>query len=458
MRALAALCVCLAVGVPAGATGGDHAEGEERTSRISDEATPMIDLDAVPQRPRPLLELGNPFLGSGTLRPGFRVPGGAVWQPSLLVYGSFRSALQKFDNGLNTVSEWANRLDLLTNLQLSGTERVLFGLRPLDEDGSFSGYNFEGGREGSVNDFNADVATLFFEGDIGEMFPNLDKNDTRSLDLGISIGRQPIAFQEGMLIADDLDTFGMTRNTILPSGGSDFQFTFLYTWGDVHRDDNIKDPDAELMGIFLSADYPVSTLTADFVYVFDTIDDSDGAYFGFASVQRIGHFNTGFRVLGSYALDIETPAVSDGYLLFSELSWTPAWTLDNVYVNLFWGIDRFASAARAPEAGGPLGRVGILYAAAGIGNYGAPLGDRADDAAGFAVGYQMFSGDTRRQTIFELGARASTDGTPTNAAAFGIRFQQALGQRFVLRLDGFGSTHELLDDGWGARAEWAVLF
>ena len=51
MRALAVLCVCLAVGVPAGAAGGDHAEGEERTSRISDEAAPMIDLDAVPQRP-----------------------------------------------------------------------------------------------------------------------------------------------------------------------------------------------------------------------------------------------------------------------------------------------------------------------------------------------------------------------------------------------------------------------
>ena len=35
-----------------------------------------------------------------------------------------------------------------------------------------------------------------------------------------------------------------------------------------------------------------------------------------------------------------------------------------MYANVFWGIDRFASAARGPTTGGPLGRTGILIAAA----------------------------------------------------------------------------------------------
>lgn len=66
-------------------------------------------------RPRPLLEIGNPFQSAGPLDPGFEVPGGAVWQPSLTVFGTYRTSLQVFDNGTETFSEWANRLDLYAN-------------------------------------------------------------------------------------------------------------------------------------------------------------------------------------------------------------------------------------------------------------------------------------------------------------------------------------------------------
>ena len=105
-------------------------------------------------------------------------------------------------------------------------------------------------------------------------------------------------------------------------------------------------------------------------------------------------------------------------------------------------------------------RVGILFAAVGIGNYGSPLGNRADDSAGFAVGYQKFSRDARRQAIFEIGARDSTEGREEGAVAIGARFQQAMGKHFILRLDAFGSTHEadLDDEGWGGRVEWVVQF
>ena len=456
MRALGWTLACVLSVSTAGAAGGGS-EGE-RTSRISDESVPEINLDAVPERPRPIVELGNRFLGTGTLRPGFRVPGGAVWQPALLVFGTFRSALQSFDDGTTTFSEWANRLDLFSNLQLSGTERLLFGLRPIDEDGRFSGYNFEGGSTGSVDELNAQVASLFFEGDFGELFPNADRDDSGSLDLGFSIGRQPLLYQEGLLINDDIDSVGITRNTLLPHGGTDLQFTVLYGWADVHRDDNLEDDKAQVAGLFVSADYPKSTVNADFVYVFGTAQNTDGAYWGLSSVRRIGHVNVAFRVVGSHALDMETAAVSDGYLLFSEVSWTPPWTHDTIYINAFWGVDHFSSAARGPATGGPLGRVGILFAAVGLGRYGAPLGNRADDSAGFAGGYQMFSHDTRRQAIFELGGRKRTEGINDGALALGGRFQQAFGKHLILRLDAFGSIHETRDDGWGGRVEMVVQF
>ena len=63
---------------------------------------------------------------------------------------------------------------------------MLVGLRPLDyEVGNrrvFSGYDFHDGD--SINGFNSDIQTLFFEGDFGEIFPSLDWLDHKQLDYG----------------------------------------------------------------------------------------------------------------------------------------------------------------------------------------------------------------------------------------------------------------------------------
>lgn len=432
------------------------AKDQERTSRISDDAAPLIDPDQFPQRPKPILELGNPFLGTGKIAPGIELPGGAVWQPSVLVFGTYRSAVQAFHDGDETASEWANRLDLFANLQLSGTERALFGARPLDEDGHFTGMVFDPNatnESGFEDEYNFEITTLFFEGDLGELIPDADPYDTQSLDLGFAVGRQPLFFQEGILINDDIDAIGITRNTLLPTGGTDLQILFIYGWNNIHRDDNIENEDLHLFGFFMTGDFPVNTINADFVYVHNEDEDTDGAYWGVSSVQRIGHFNASIRALGSHALDVESDAVSSGYLLFGEVSWTPAWTHDNVYVNAFCGIDQFASAARGPATGGPLGRTGILFAAVGIGQYGAALGNRADESVGAAIGYQIFIEDIRKQVIFELGGRQSTDAEGDALVALGARYQQAIGQHMVLQLDAFTSHQESRDAGWGSRVE-----
>jgi hypothetical protein len=65
-------------------------------------------------------------------------------------------------------------------------------------------------------------------------------------------------------------------------------------------------------------------------------------------------------------------------------------------MDAYWGIDRFSSATRDPTAGGPLGDVGILTAAAGIGTYQAPLSNQADHSAGGAIGCQMFFDEQHR--------------------------------------------------------------
>jgi hypothetical protein len=137
--------------------------------------------------------------------------------------------------------------------------------------------------------------------------------------------------------------------------------------------------------------------------------------------------------------------------------------VDLVYLNGFWGLDSFTSAARGATAGGPLGRVGILNAAVGLGRYGAPLSNQADHAAGGALGYQMFFGELRRQQLlFEIGGRAPTERPtlPREQAAYGIgaRYQHAFGRRTVLVLDAFGVSRHRTDDSFGGRMELLVKF
>ena len=168
------------------------AQNRERRKLIEQRALDDSDTDLPARRS---FFGGDRFLSPGPVDPGYKLPTGATWRPMFFAFGSMRSAVQTFHQGPKDITEWANRLDLFGNLTLSGTERVLVGLRPFDHDGQFSGYTFGRGsnKKGEWNDaLNLDPQTLFFEGDFGEIFPCLDPHDKRRLDYQLSIGRQPL--------------------------------------------------------------------------------------------------------------------------------------------------------------------------------------------------------------------------------------------------------------------------
>ena len=194
------------------------------------------------------------------------------------------------DDGTTRSSEWANRIDLFGNLALTGSERFVFGLRPADQtDPSglrrFSGYSSGGAGGGFSQQFNFDWDTLthlFFEGDFGELFPNLDRDDRRGLDLGLSVGRQPISFQDGLLINDFIDAAGVTRNS-LRGGPVNLRFTGLYAWNQIDRrtlltrldagaqpdflSSNVERSRAQLVGGFTEVDWRSTTAAFDAIYV-----------------------------------------------------------------------------------------------------------------------------------------------------------------------------------------------
>ena len=341
------------------------------------------------------------------------------------------------------MSEWANRFDLFGNLYLTFTERLLFGFRPLDQNGRFTGVTFQPDplNNGFEDELNFELTTLFFEGEFGELFPNLDRDDKRGLDFGFSVGRQLISFQEGLLINDNIDAVGITKINGKKFGAVNFRWTLLYGWNQINRT-NLpqQDRSASMVGFFTETDWRKSTVAFDVVYINSNPITGDGIYAGLSAVQRLGKYNTSFRVVSSLPIGEESQHNEQGVLLFSEISWTPHGNHNLIYFNSFWGIKNFRSATRGPAMGGPLGRTGILFASVGLGRLGAagsPLVNRADESLGGALGYQMFFAHTRKQLLFELGGRHSSLDDDQSAVAGGARFQSAFGRRGIIVVDGF---------------------
>ncbi len=443
---------------PASASGDDEGKtptaaapapdpgGAESNSRLSNKYTPL-QLDDFPERPAPLLEIGQHFLGTGPIDQGFTIPGGAVWQPYLMVFGNIRTGVQTFESPASRLSEWANRIDLFANLYLTFTERIVAGIRPLDRGGRFTSYTIDpkpaNGKAFNDRDINAEITTLFFEGDFGELFPFLDPSDRHGWDYGFSVGRQAISFQDGMLINDNLDAAGITKINWKIFSAINFRWTLLYAWKQVNRNGlpgNALDEKGSLVGLFTESDYRHSTIAVDAVFVNANEAVGRGIYAGISTIQRWGGLNTTFRVLGSAPVGKMTETNTRGALAHSDISWTPRGSNNFVYLALFAGIGKFRSAARDPSVGGPLApQAGVLFAGVGLGQYGSALSNSADNMAGATIGYELFFDDTRQQLLFELGGRYSKDNFNQTAGAFGATYQIAVGRRLVFVLGGFGT-------------------
>ena len=396
-------------------------------------------------RPPLIYEGGDLFLGVGDLYEGFETPWGAVWQPQLWVFGTMRSSLFTFENGNQSpASEWANRLDLFANVQLTGTEKLIIGIRPLDRNrpDRFTRATINDNRGDGRTEFNADIRTFFFEGDFGSLFPKLDPGGTTWLDYGFSVGRQLLQFQEGILLNDQIDALGLVRNNIRLPGVTNLRTSFVWGWNEVGRSNAVRDDSTQLFGLFNSWDSHISSYNLDFVYVVDGLGDTDGFNFGFSAIQRIGHFNTAFRINSSISDGEDTAAVGEGTLFSAEVSFTPEKSDDIVYINPFIAAGNYTQAGREPVVGGPLGALGILFASPSLGNFGSELNNFSDDVAGFAMGYQAFWNHHRTSLTLELAGRKDMSGDRFDDVAFGFEFRQRLAHRIQLQIDSHYTVQE----------------
>ncbi len=437
---------------------GDTSE----VSAFSEEHIQLRSPSDTGNRPPLIFEGGDLFLGTGDLYEGFETPWGAVWQPQLWVFGTMRSALYTFDNGVTDPSaEWGNRLDLYANVQLTGTEKLIIGIRPLDRNrlDRFSRVTLNDNRGGNRAEFNADIRTFFFEGDFGSLFPGLDPGGTTWLDYGFSVGRQLLQFQEGILLNDEIDALGLVRNNIRLPGVANLRTSFVWGWNEVGRSIALRNNSSQLFGLFNSWDTQTSSYNLDLVQVFDGLGNTDSFNLGFSAIQRIGHLNTAFRVNSSFSDGDDIPAAGEGTLFSAEISFTPEKSDDIVYINPFVAVGNYTQAGREAVVGGPLGALGILFASPSLGNFGSELNSFSDDVAGVALGYEAFWNHHRTSLTLELAGRKDiSDDQGFDDFGFGFEFRQRLAQRIQLQIDSHYTVQEKRDDGYGLRTEILYQF
>ncbi|MEM9283353.1 MAG: hypothetical protein AAGA96_16140 [Verrucomicrobiota bacterium] len=437
-----------------------YPENLERDAMLRARATDDVETE-VPER-RSLFG-SDRFLSSGPIDPGVVLPTGATWRPSFLLFGSYRTALQSYEAaGDPGRTEWANRLDLFGNLYLSSTERFLFGFRPLDEEGAFTGVAAGQGIDTDfVNGLNFEPTLFFFEGDFGEIFPNLDPEDTRHLDFGFSIGRQRLVLQDGILANDHLDLFGATRHNLFQMGASTSRLSGFFGFNELHRNNRVRDSRGRLIALSSHFDYPERTIEADLVYVngSDSLG-GDGAYLGLGHRAQVGYWHATTRINASFALDDTQilPAlrgVDDGWLLTHQMSRVMPYNEDVLTFSAFAEFGDFTSAARDPAVGGPLGGFSMLQRAVEIGTYGAPIPDDGGDLFGLEVAYQHFlDGAHRRQIMAAIGGVGEHGSSQRDATfATSLTYQQALSDHLLWIVSGFGSTTDEGNKGFGLRTE-----
>jgi hypothetical protein len=281
-------------------------------------------------------------------------------------YGNNRFSIAARDDGVNPASvEAVNVVNIFAALILNPTERIVFGMTPLEKRASRTRYEFQPDNSwhGKLND---DVRVLFYEGELDGVFPILDWTGMRPTDLGFSVGRQPVLDHDGFLISDTVDSVMLTRSTIPFPGSSFARLSALYGWNKVNKGaDNAEDTQSKLYAILGAADIGHARVDLGGVYV--ASDHEAGDQYNVAlSVERGSilfgrYFDTTFRAATSWTPRNRNRPTRGR--CSTRRFHSPAGTDNVAYVNMFGAIDEYAPAARNEGTGGPLGRVGLLFSA-----------------------------------------------------------------------------------------------
>ncbi|HUP91479.1 MAG TPA: hypothetical protein VM074_04465 [Solimonas sp.] len=435
---------------------------------------------------RPLLELGYPLYAGGEFGTGHNLLGAKnLVRPQFLVYGDWRTAVAWNDidvpdvNGDTARGLFATRLNLDLDLKLTATERIHVLMRPLDKNGKFTRYQFEGvaadGEPEREAELNGRAVTAFFEGDLGQMAQGFSGH-YNGVDLPVAAGVIPLLFQNGIWLDDAFTGLAFTipaRNSpALDISNMDFTFfaAFDKVSSPVLRGSVHEDHRADLYGTAWFIEMLRGYIEADYGYLDDHAppgaDDLGYHSASLAFTRRYGGWlSNSVRVLGAFGQS--APATGDrtanGVALLLENSLITSLPSTLVpYFNLFFSNGTPQSLARDPGAGGFLKNTGLNFETDGLTGF-PKLDDSGADAYGGAVGIEYLFG-LDQQLVFEIAGLQHTDGPLEDSQdyAAGLRWQLPFLRQWIVRADAMagrsGSGSTAARDLAGVRMELRVKF
>ena len=408
----------------------------------SDTPVPMPTAEDLSGQAEPLIENDGGVDADGLPSSDIEVPTGAVWQPSLRIRGSQRIALLAIDGDRRTRragdrSELTTRMDLFADLGFSETERIRAHLRPLDKKGRYAGTTYapSTARSGWETEWDSDFEALYFEGDLGQMFPLPGLQDRESGDIGFAAGRLPVKFQNGYLVKDDMTAVRLAQTGIETDEPSGVRITGLWAFDDINKPTGRPD-NGDVHALILSAEGSFSwgTLELDIGGAFagEERGNQVNAGIGWTSNGAGDTYSVHANVSNHYDQSEMTSKVEDfdGALLVAGYSTEFGEQHHRLYGRGFWAygdFGRLADDGRIPL----LGPIGISYGGVGFGGYRSALWSRPLDAAGAALGVQLFFNEKRTNWTVELAHRHDLEPDDTFGDTGGVALNTRLKHRLL---------------------------
>jgi len=418
---------------------------------------------------RPLLELGRELYQYGPFKKSSDLFGEKnLFAPQFLVYGDWRTAVAYNDNGKAEQATIATRLNLDFDLRLTATERIHVFMRPLDRGGKFTRLDLGGENHQFEDEFDANVDTLFFEGDVGSILAGFS-NEESKFDMPIAVGLMPLLFQNGVWLEDAFTGVALTipaRNSPM-FDISNMDIT-LFWGGDRVTTAAIPDDDrVDLFGATAFIETMQGYWEVGYGYVRDS-NDSELTYhnMGIAFTRRYRNIlSNSVRLITASGQDPSsgTRQTADGFILLIENSFITSKPSTLVpYFNMFFGFDQPQSLARDAGAGGILKNTGILFETDGLTGF-PKLDDSGFDTYGGALGLEyLFSLD--QQIVVEAamvqphGEDKTTRKIVGAEYGIGVRYQRPINNAMILRLDAMYAWRDNIDDLSGVRFEFRYKF
>ncbi len=422
---------------------------------------------AVPVQ-QPWIEWGRIFYGDGI------TPRGRNWfgdtnlvRPKFYLYGDLRSGIASGRNAAGRTDNWANRLNLDADLQITDTERFHAFVGPLDDGGAFTRWERVAGDFRFRNEVDFTPVTAFFEGDVGSILGGAI-GESSPFELPFTVGLVPLLFQNGIWMEDAVTgaAFALPARHSRLLNWSNYDATFFAIFDQINSPAFGTDENAaQAFGTAWFIEAYGGYIESGYAFVRDR-NNPDRSYHNMtASFTRryFDRISNSVRVIVNTGQDLDRgDRTADGALLLVENSWITASSLTVVpYANFFYGWDRPQSVARAGVSGGILRNTGINFDTDGLNGF-ATLDPTANDTAGGSIGIDLIGNDLDRQLLLEASYVTPTgDGNPLvpeDQFAIGSRYQFPISHRTLLRFDVMHGWRRGLDDVYGTRMEYRWKF